>query len=104
METGNVEKFFSIYNSDPELRARAKQAEECYPGSLEMREGVVEFALLPLAEELGLPFTVKDLRRYETFEKMQRSRDVPITDDEPEDLPEFWLIDKGWELEDGIFD
>lgn len=103
MEVGNVEKFFEIYNSDPELRKRAKQAEECYPGSLEMREGVVEFALLPLAEELGLPFTVKELRIYETCEKMHRSRDIPISDDEPEELPEFWLIDKGWDLEDSAF-
>ena len=103
MEQSNVEKFFALYNADSGLRARARQAEECYPGSLEMREGVVEFALLPLADEMGLPFTVKELRLYETCEKMKRSRDVPITEDDPEDLPEFWLIDRGWDLEDGIF-
>ena len=54
----NVKKFFEIYNSDPDLQKRVRQAEEQYPGSLEIRDAVVKNVLLPVAEELGLPFTI----------------------------------------------
>lgn len=52
----NVCKFFEIYDSDEALRERIRMAEENYPGSLELREALVEDILLPVAEELGLPF------------------------------------------------
>ena len=38
----NVEKFFALYNSDPVLKKRIKDAEAAYPGSLELREPLVE--------------------------------------------------------------
>ena len=50
----NVEKFFALYNSDPGLKKRVKDAEAAYPGSLELREPLVEAVLLPVARELGL--------------------------------------------------
>ena len=100
----NTVKFFEKYNSDETLRERVKRAVEEYPGSLEIREALVENTLLPIADELGLPFTVAELRAYETREKMKRF----AQDDEEyfasaEDSEGFWLLDNGWEYDDGVF-
>ena len=51
----NVIKFFEKYDADPELQKRVQDAVNAYPGSLELREALVEACLLPFAEELGLP-------------------------------------------------
>lgn len=91
----NAVKFFEIYNSDEALRQRVSEAEANYPGSLEIREAVVEDVLLPIAEEIGLPFTVKDLRAYETRVKMSFLKDEP--DDGENEEHVFWLLDHGWE-------
>ena len=65
----NVDKFFEIYDADPALQARVQQAMDCYPGSLEIRDVMTEHVLLPVAEELGLPFTLKELRNRRHYEK-----------------------------------
>ena len=52
----NVVKFLKQYDSDPELRRKVADAEAAYPGSLEIREAVVEDVLIPIAEEMGLGF------------------------------------------------
>ena len=98
----NVERFFARYETDPALQEKVEQALAAYPGSLELRESVVEYVLLPIAGEEGLPFTVQELRAYETRKKLQnRKEDVPIEEDEPpEDPPSYWLLDKGWEWDD----
>ena len=98
----NVEQFFERYDSEPALREKVEEALACYPGSLEVRESVVEYVLLPVAAEEGLPFTVQELRAYETRKKLQnRKEDVPIDEDEPlEDPPTYWLLEKGWEWDD----
>ncbi len=98
----NVEQFFERYDSEPALREKVEEALACYPGSLEVRESVVEYVLLPVAAEEGLPFTVQELRAYETRTKLQnRKEDVPIDEDEPlEDPPTYWLLEKGWEWDD----
>lgn len=100
----NAEKFFEKYNSDETLRERVRRAVEEYPGSLEIREALVENTLIPIARELGLEFTVADLRAYETREKMKRF----AQDDEEyfasaEDNEGFWLLDNGWEYDEGVF-
>lgn len=98
----NVKKFFALYDSDPALRERLRQAEEMYPGSLEIRSAVVENVLLPVAEELGLPFSLMDLRVYETKLKAERNRDVALTEEElaqPLEDISYWLVDHGWEFE-----
>lgn len=98
----NVKKFFEIYDSDPELRERLRRAEEEFPGSLEIRDGVVQHVLLPVAEEMGLPFTVMDLLVYETRLKAQRQQDVELTEEElaaPIEDYRYWLIDHGWEFQ-----
>ena len=98
----NVALFFERYEQDPSLQERVAEALACYPGSLEIRESVVEYVLLPIAEAEGLPFTVQELRAYETRKKLQnRKEDVPIEEDEPlEDPIEYWLLDRGWEWDD----
>ena len=95
----NAEKFFELYTRDEALRNRVLEAEANYPGSLEIREAVVEDVLLPVAAELGLPFTLADLRAYETRQKLKNARpDKEMDEDEPieEDPASYWLLDKGW--------
>ncbi len=94
----NVIKFFELYAADPALRARVEEAEASYPGSLEIREALCEAVLLPIAREVGLAFTLDDLRRYETRKKMARATQKPeewLSEpiDEGED---YWLLDRGW--------
>ena len=105
--TENVSKFFEKYDNDPALHARVEEAVACYPGSLEIRESLVEAVLLPIAEELGLPFTVAELRAYETRKKLSRIKpDVPIEEGEEDDDADFegyWLLDRGWEHDESVF-
>ena len=95
----NVEQFFSRYEAETALQAKVEEALACYPGSLELRESVAENVLLPIAAELGLPFTLKDLRAFETKHKLKNApdADTPIQEGEPiEDPVDYWLLDKGW--------
>ena len=105
--TENVSKFFEQYDRDPALRARVEEAVACYPGSLEIRESLVEAVLLPIAAELDLPFKVNELRAYETRKKLSRLKpDVPIEEgeeDEDADFEGYWLLDRGWENDVSIF-
>ena len=100
--TENVTKFFENYDADPALRARVEEAVACYPGSLEIRESLVEAVLLPIAAELDLPFTVDELRAYETRKKLYNMKpDIPVEEGEPvEDPPTYWLLESGWEWDD----
>ena len=101
-DLSSVENFFSKYEAEPALQEKVADALANYPGSLEIRESVVEYVLLPIAEETGFPFTVDELRAYETRKKLQnRKEDVPIEEDEPlEEQAEYWLLDRGWEWDD----
>ena len=95
----NAEKFFALYTRDEALRQRVLDAEAMYPGSLEIREAVVEDVLLPIAAELGLPFSLSDLRAFETRHKLKNApkADEPIREGEAiEDPVDYWLLDKGW--------
>ena len=86
----NVNHFFERYETDAALRSRVEEAVACYPGSLEIRESLVEAVLLPIAEGLGLPFTVAELRAYETRKKLSRIKpDVPIEEGEEDDDADF---------------
>ena len=105
--TDNVNRFFERYDTDAALRSRVEEAVACYPGSLEIRESLVEAVLLPIAASLGLPFTVEELRAYETGKKLSRIKpDVPIAEgaeDEDADFEGYWLLDRGWENDASIF-
>ena len=97
----NVEKFFAIYDADPALQERLCQAEAAYPGSLEIREAVAEHVLLPVAAELGLPFSLLELKVYETKNKARYHQDVALTEEElaqPLEEPRYWLLEHGWEF------
>ena len=99
----NTVAFFERYKTDEALRARVKEAVDAYPGSLEIREALVEAALLPVAREIGLDFTLAELRAYETRVKMSR---LNKTDEEYfaeiEDEEGFWLLDNGWEYDEDV--
>ena len=101
----NAEQFFALYARDEALRRRCLDAEAAYPGSLEIREAVVEDVLMPIAAELGLPFTVQDLRAYETRVKLRSAKgDVAMEEDEPiEDPVSYWLLGYGWENDEEVF-
>ncbi len=101
----NVITFFERYKSEPQLREKVKLALDCYPGSLEIRESVVKNVLLPIAETEGLPFTVDDLRKYETRKKLKKAAMdndewLSMKDDGGED---YWLLDHGWSDDEAKF-
>ena len=99
----NAVKFFEQYKNDEELRRKVQEAVNAYPGSLEIREALVENVLLPIAYERGLEFTLAELRAYETRKKMSH---LNKSDEEYfaeiEDEEGFWLLDNGWEYDEDI--
>ena len=105
--TENVARFFARYDAEPALRARVEEALAFYPGSLEVRESVARSVLLPIAEAEGLPFTLQELRAYETKKMLSRIKpDVQIEEgeeDEDEDFEGYWLLDRGWENDESAF-
>lgn len=106
LELDNVTKFFEIYDSDDAVKQRIAAALESYPGSLEMREFLVEDILFPVAEELGLPFTLTELMGYEAKLKAQRQEELASHDDDPDFEPpeySYWLLDRGWSSEESKF-
>ena len=83
----NVIKFFERYDADEALRSRVAEAEANYPGSLEIREALCEAVLLPIAQEIGLPFTLDDKWLAE-----------------PDDGGDsYWLLDRGWSDDEAKF-
>ena len=103
----NVPVFFERCAAEPALKAKLTEAVAAYPGSLELRESLVEAVLLPIAAEEGLPFTVDELRAYETRQKLSRIKpDVQIEEgspDEDADFEGYWLLDRGWENDPSAF-
>ena len=102
----NVERFFELYESDPALHQRVQDNIDMYPGSLEIRDALCEAVLLPVAEEMGLPFSLIDLKVYEARRKNSRRKDAPLTEDElasGDDDYFYWLEDTGWENDESAF-
>lgn len=97
----NVKKFFERYKADPAIQKKVADAEAMYPGSLELREPLVRAVLLPVAEELGLGFSVTDLREYEIKLKALRSQNLEA-DGAGSDLS-YWLLDRGWSNDESRF-
>ncbi len=97
--------FFELLEGDEALRGRLDQAEAAYPGSLEIREAVVEDVLLPFARELGYDFTLEELRTFETRMKLKNARpDVPIEEGEEDVEPRrYWLLDHGWTYDTDLY-
>lgn len=101
----NVVKFFELYDNDEALRKRIEDAEAAYPGSLEIRDAVIEAVLLPVAKELGLPFTLRDLRVYESVMSAKRCPDEEMTEDELSESGEYsyWFNGRGWSYDKNMF-
>ena len=101
----NVVKFFELYDSDETLRKRIEDAEAAYPGSLEIRDAVIEAVLLPVAKELGLPFTLRDLRVYESVMSAKRCPDEEMTEEELSESGEYsyWFNGRGWSYDKNMF-
>ena len=101
----NVVKFFELYDNDEALRKRIEDAEAAYPGSLEIRDAVIEAVLLPVARELGLPFTLRDLRVYESVMSAKRCPDEEMTEEELSESGEYsyWFNGRGWSYDKNLF-
>ena len=100
----NIEKFYKLLAEDSSVAKRLEDAQNAYPGSWEIRESFIRETMLPLAEKLGLGFTIEELRKYETRMKVMSSRD---TEEDPDDIPEpliYQLLDHGWETADSVFE
>ena len=91
-----VRQFMTLFQKDPSLQEKYARAEASYPGSLDIREAVVEELLLPLAAEAGFFFTVEDLRAYETDVYLEKHRDEEQNPEDPDDETVFFLLDRGW--------
>lgn len=102
----NVVKFFELYDNDEHLRKRIEDAEASYPGSLEIRDAVIEAVLLPVAQELGLPFTLRDLRVYESVMSAKRCPDEEMTEEELSESGEYsyWFNGRGWSYDKNMFE
>lgn len=99
----NIEKFYKLLSEDESVAKRLQDAQNAYPGSWEIREPFIRETMLPLAEELGLGFTIEELRKYETRLKVISSRDV---EDESDDVPDpliYQLLDHGWETDSSVY-
>ena len=89
----------------PLCQARVQQAMDSYPGSLEIRDVMTEHVLLPVAEELGLPFTLKELRNYELLKWGRQHQDRELTEQDMAVDYEttYWLLDRGWSNDEAAF-
>lgn len=99
----NIEKFYKLLSEDESVARRLEDAQNAYPGSWEIREPFIRETMLPLAEELGLGFTIEELRKYETRLKVMNSRDV---EDDSDDVPDplvYQLLDHGWETDSSVY-
>ena len=98
----NVDKFFRLMDADPSVRQKLDEAIAMYPGCLDIREAMLSETMLPLAKSLGLEFTIKELRAYETKKKLlfegPEMKDLPEGVDQY-DAPEYWLINHGWDYD-----
>lgn len=102
----NVIKFMDRYKKEEELREKVQHNMDLYPGSLDIRDALVEAVLLPVAEELGMPFTVEDLKNYETLHRAEQHKDVELSEDDlaaEDDDTFYWLIDCGWDNDQSRF-
>lgn len=99
----DVIRFMNLFESSPELQTEYAEAEANYPGSLEIRETVVEEVLIPFADNLGFHFSLTDLRKYETRQYLCSHRDIEQDPDEPDDDSHYWLLEHGWTNDESVF-
>ena len=95
--------FMALFAESEDLQQKYRQAEAAYPGSLEIREAVVEDVLLPIAAEAGFVFTVEDLRKYETHLYLAKHKDEAADLDAPDDEQQYFLLDHGWTNDEAKF-
>ena len=102
-ENREVKEFMELFKKDASLQKAFAEAEASYPGSLEIREAVVEDVLLPLARHAGFDFTVEDLRNYETGVYLRNHRDEEQDADAPDDETCYFLLEHGWTNDGAAF-
>ena len=100
----NIEKFYKLLSEDTSVAKRLEDARNAYPGSWEIREPFIRETMLPLAEELGLGFTIEELRKYETRMKVMNSRDIEDASDSVPEPVIYQLLDRGWETDRSVYE
>lgn len=65
MAVENVKKFMDKFEASPELQRKLQESQEEHAADVNDREEAVEVTILPLAQEIGLPFTYAELQEYE---------------------------------------
>ncbi len=66
MAKENVKKFMDKLAEDKNLQKRIEKAQADYKGDLTDREKSIPATVLPIAKEIGLEFTVAELKEYES--------------------------------------
>ena len=96
MAKENVGKFYDKLAQDAalaeKLNALDKKFDESNEASLDdaaMREKAAAAIVLPLAEEIGLPFTIEELKEYEE----EQLREMTLSDDELDQVAGGYLKD-----------
>lgn len=83
MSIENVKQFFASLAVDQEQRSKLQQLNAAYRGqALEeaRRVELLKAHVLPVAESMGFPFTIDDLRNYEaaTLEQIRHSGELSL--------------------------
>ena len=100
----SVKAFSEAFESSPEMQKEYAELEANYPGSIEIRENVVNDVLIPWAKSKGYEFTLNDLKRFEMLRYMRLHQDVEADLNEPDDDSHYWLINHGWTNDEEIFE
>ena len=66
MSVENVGKFEELLRSDEGLQAKLREATEAYQGDRADGRAIFEAVLAPLAQKVGLPFTLEEANEHST--------------------------------------
>ncbi|KUO74748.1 MAG: hypothetical protein APF81_20700, partial [Desulfosporosinus sp. BRH_c37] len=86
MAKENVKKFYEAITQDEAWQQKLAELSQKYQGETmneEKRTQMVNDDILPLAAQMGIPFTLEELKQYETDMK-QTNGNSELSDDELE--------------------
>ena len=89
MAKDNIEKFEKLLASDENLQAKFRAAADAYTGDKKDEQAKFEALIMPLAEEIGLPFTFEEAKALSV-----EGREVTL--DEADAIAGGSDVDQGW--------
>lgn len=101
----NVTNSLRSMRPTPRCRRACSRRGTAIPAVWRIRDVMTEHVLLPVAEELGLPFTLKELRNYELLKWGRQHQDRELTEQDMAVDYEttYWLLDRGWSNDEAAF-